>query len=54
VEDSTHGVAAASAAGLHVVGYRTDDADADLERADGVVAGPGALRETLSSLAPGE
>lgn len=52
VEDSAHGVAAASAAGLHVVGYRTAaNADADLDRADEVVAGPDALRETLTERA---
>jgi len=48
VEDSTHGTAAASAAGLDVVGYRTDaNETVTFADADVVVEGAAALREHL-------
>ena len=51
VEDSAHGVEAAVAAGMYVLGYRTDANDSqDLSGADAVVAGPEELRERLEVL----
>jgi HAD superfamily hydrolase (TIGR01509 family) len=48
VEDSRHGVAAASAAGMTAVGYRSaSDRRVDLSAADAVVDGPTELRELL-------
>jgi len=48
VEDSTHGVAAANAAGMTSLGFRWDDAHAqDLGAADAVVTGPEALHGAL-------
>lgn len=48
VEDSEHGVEAATRAGATVVGYRTDqNRDADLSAADAVVQGPDELRDLL-------
>jgi HAD superfamily hydrolase (TIGR01509 family) len=47
VEDSTAGVAAATAAGLYTVGFRGDGDDADLSAADRVVTGAAELRALL-------
>ncbi|NHN43101.1 HAD family phosphatase [Halorubellus sp. JP-L1] len=52
IEDSRHGIAAANAAGMHAVAYRTEaNADVDLSAAATEAEGPEALRETLLSLA---
>ena len=51
VEDSEHGVAAASAAGTTCVGYRTAvNRDVDLSEADVVAEGPDELRRVLLDL----
>ncbi|MFC7154703.1 HAD family hydrolase [Halomarina halobia] len=51
VEDSAHGVAAATAAGMYCVGYRTDANESqDLSAADAIAAGPAALRERVEAL----
>lgn len=51
VEDSAHGIAAANAAEMYSLGYRTDvNADQDLAAADRVVAGPVELRNHLETL----
>lgn len=48
VEDSCHGVAAATAAGMTAVGYRSEaNEGVDLSPADLVVEGPAELREAL-------
>lgn len=48
VEDTSNGIRAAVAAGMHCLGYRTDEnRDTDLSMADAVVDGPAALREAL-------
>jgi len=48
VEDSTHGVASATAAGMSCIGYRGADAkELDLTSADSVVDGPQELRAAL-------
>jgi HAD superfamily hydrolase (TIGR01509 family) len=49
VEDSTHGVASATAAGMDCIGYRDAkrDGDADLPAADAVAVGPQELRTAL-------
>lgn len=49
VEDSTAGVQAAVAAGLHTIGFRGDGDEADLSAADEVVTGIDGLRRTLST-----
>ena len=48
VEDSTHGVASATAAGMTRIGYRGVDAkERDLAAADSAVDGPQELRAAL-------
>jgi HAD superfamily hydrolase (TIGR01509 family) len=52
VEDSRHGVAAATAANMSAVGYRSaSERRVDLSAADVVVDGPAELREVLLSMA---
>lgn len=49
IEDSEHGIQAASDAGATVIGYRGEaNDDLELETADAVVSGPDDLRATLS------
>lgn len=47
VEDTAHGVSAASGAGLAVIGYDAAGSGQDLAAADAVVTGPAALRAEL-------
>jgi HAD superfamily hydrolase (TIGR01509 family) len=52
VEDSAHGLAAARAAGMHVVGYQTaSNADLEFRDAHEVAVGPARLHEVLDTLA---
>jgi HAD superfamily hydrolase (TIGR01509 family) len=51
VEDSPHGIAAATAADMYCIALRGDgNATADLSAADSVVDGPGALRSELGAV----
>lgn len=50
VEDATHGIEAATRAGLTTVGFETDDGSQDLSSATYVVNGPEALYKRLCEL----